>query len=291
MTSLVTIDQDRDISISDITTENAYEINSLSVAKSNNIAANVIEASGTSYLNNSQISPTTISSSAAFRNISNVFFSSTAEGSVPVSHDENSTTDILRFIQLGRTLLDDGLVEGTITATVAFGNNIDNVYIDQPESSSTGSFGRKGRLISQALTSNIVGSVYYDYGALVFNGGSVDPNFLKESVSGFEWIVGGATADKIVLQNVSFKTKTVTKRASVFCRAFNKEFNYTNNPTSISDNVLGTITSSLTSNPTSFITTVGLYNDDNEMIAVAKTSPPIRKRFDSEVILNVQLNY
>ena len=76
-----------------------------------------------------------------------------------------------------------------------------------------------------------------------------------------------------------------------FTRAFNKEFNYSNNPTAITNAVDGSISSNLTGNPTTFITTVGLYNESNELLAVAKTSPPVRKDFSTEKIFNIRLQY
>ena len=75
-----------------------------------------------------------------------------------------------------------------------------------------------------------------------------------------------------------------------FVRATNREFNYSNNPTYIDANgffVEGTFET----DPQTFITTVGLLNDANELIAVAKTSQPIVKSFDKEVLIKVKLSF
>jgi len=75
-----------------------------------------------------------------------------------------------------------------------------------------------------------------------------------------------------------------------FVRATNREFNYSNNPTYVDANgffVEGTFET----DPQTFITTVGLLNDSNEMIAVAKTSQPIVKSFDKEVLIKVKLSF
>lgn len=75
-----------------------------------------------------------------------------------------------------------------------------------------------------------------------------------------------------------------------FVRATNREFNYSNNPTYIDPDgffVEGTFET----DPQTFITTVGLLNDANEMIAVAKTSQPIVKSFDKEVLIKVKLSF
>ena len=75
-----------------------------------------------------------------------------------------------------------------------------------------------------------------------------------------------------------------------FVRATNREFNYSNNPTYVTGS--GTFTEkSFETDPKTYITTVGLYNDSNELIAVAKTSQPIEKSFDREVLIKVKLSF
>ena len=75
-----------------------------------------------------------------------------------------------------------------------------------------------------------------------------------------------------------------------FVRATNREFNYSNNPTYVNTN--GTfVETTFETDPQTFITTVGLLNDSNELIAVAKTSQPIEKSFDKEVLIKVKLSF
>ncbi len=75
-----------------------------------------------------------------------------------------------------------------------------------------------------------------------------------------------------------------------FVRATNREFNYSNNPTYVNAN--GTFAeTSFETDPKAYITTVGLFNDANELIAVAKTSQPIEKSFDKEVLIKVKLSF
>ena len=49
--------------------------------------------------------------------------------------------------------------------------------------------------------------------------------------------------------------------------------------------------SSFKRDPRTYITTIGLYNNANEMLAVAKTSQPIAKSFDKEVLVKVKLDF
>jgi hypothetical protein len=75
-----------------------------------------------------------------------------------------------------------------------------------------------------------------------------------------------------------------------FVRATNREFNYSNNPTYF--NADGTFSEpTFQTDPITYITTIGLYNDSNELIAVAKTSQPIPKSFDREVLVKVKLSF
>ena len=75
-----------------------------------------------------------------------------------------------------------------------------------------------------------------------------------------------------------------------FARAKNFEYNYTTNP-SFTDNKGNLNFSSMINNPVTYITTVGLYNDSNDLVAVAKLSQPIVKDFTKEALIRVKLDY
>jgi hypothetical protein len=76
-----------------------------------------------------------------------------------------------------------------------------------------------------------------------------------------------------------------------FVRAQNREFNFSNNPTFVSGSDGTFRESSFEKDPRTYITSIGLYNDANEMLAVAKTSQPIEKSFDKEVLIKVKLDF
>ena len=75
-----------------------------------------------------------------------------------------------------------------------------------------------------------------------------------------------------------------------FARAKNNQYNYTTNPSFV-DNSGNVNISSFADNPTTFITTVGLYNDNNDLVAVAKLSQPVTKDFTKEALIRVKLDY
>ena len=77
----------------------------------------------------------------------------------------------------------------------------------------------------------------------------------------------------------------------VFVRARNSEFNYTENPSFISGSSGELIYPILVDSPQTFISSVGLYNDNNECVAVAKLSKPLQKDFTKELLLRVKLDF
>jgi len=77
----------------------------------------------------------------------------------------------------------------------------------------------------------------------------------------------------------------------VFCRARNSEFNYSSNPSFISGSTGEVAYSTFINNPQVYVTTVGMYNNANECIAVAKLSRPLLKDFTKESLIRVKLDF
>jgi len=99
----------------------------------------------------------------------------------------------------------------------------------------------------------------------------------------FNSIKGGGDFEMRRTENVSTQ--------HFFVRATNREFNFSNNPTFTSGSD-GTLREpSFETDPKTYITSVGLFNDANELLAVAKTSQPIAKSFDKEVLIKVKLDF
>ena len=75
-----------------------------------------------------------------------------------------------------------------------------------------------------------------------------------------------------------------------FARINHNEFNYSSNPTYVSGSKL-VVKNNVSDLPVTYITTVGLYSPDNELLACAKLSEPIRKDPNTELTLRVRLDY
>jgi hypothetical protein len=77
----------------------------------------------------------------------------------------------------------------------------------------------------------------------------------------------------------------------IFIRARSSEFNYSENPSFISGSTGEVLYNQFINNPQTYITTVGMYNDNNELLAVAKLSRPLPKDFTSEALIRVKLDF
>lgn len=77
----------------------------------------------------------------------------------------------------------------------------------------------------------------------------------------------------------------------IFVRARNSEFNYSENPAFISGSTGEVLFDSFIDDPKTYITTVGLYNDNSELLAVAKLSRPLLKDFTKELLVRVKLDF
>jgi hypothetical protein len=77
----------------------------------------------------------------------------------------------------------------------------------------------------------------------------------------------------------------------VFVRARNSEFNYSENPSFISGSTGEVIYDNFINAPQVYITTVGMYNDSNDLLAVAKMSRPLLKDFTKEALVRVKLDF
>jgi len=103
-------------------------------------------------------------------------------------------------------------------------------------------------------------------------------------------IQGAANALRHRIQDITFNNTTELNSTIYFCRAHHNEFNYSTNPTYLTGSKIRVKTNA-TDTPVSYITTIGLYNDNNELMAVSKLSEPLKKTPDVEFTLRVRLDY
>ena len=92
------------------------------------------------------------------------------------------------------------------------------------------------------------------------------------------------------IEKVCFNNTTELNSTIYFCRVSHNDFNYSSNPTYLLDSKVR-VKSKTSDAPISYITSVGLYSSDNELLAVAKLSEPLRKDPTNDMTLRVRLDY
>jgi len=98
--------------------------------------------------------------------------------------------------------------------------------------------------------------------------------------------------DAIVLgESFALNSEETITSDFVFVRARNSEFNYSENPSYISGSTGEVIYDYFINNPQTYMTSIGLYNDSNELLAVAKLSKPLNKDFTKEALIRVKLDF
>ena len=103
-------------------------------------------------------------------------------------------------------------------------------------------------------------------------------------------ISGAADALRHRIFNISYNNTTEINSTIYFCRLPVNKFNYSSNPTYINDSkmVIKNVASDI---PVTYVTTIGLYSTNNELLATAKLSEPLRKDPTNEITLRVRLDY
>ena len=105
-----------------------------------------------------------------------------------------------------------------------------------------------------------------------------------------EEITGSCEAFRHRIHNIQFNNTTELNSTIYFCRVNHNDFNYSSNPTYLSGSEIR-VKNQAADEPVSYITTIGLYSADNELLAVAKLSEPIKKTPAEEYTLRVRLDY
>jgi len=141
---------------------------------------------------------------------------------------------------------------------------------------------------TSSMSSSQQGQLAAGYTLQMRGTGSTYTNVETLFASGTMDDVGSALRNRI--QNLIFNNTTELNSTIHFCRVNNNEFNYSSNPTYLSSSQI-IVKNKITDAPVSYVTTVGLYSPDNELLAVAKLSEPIQKDPTQELILRVRLDY
>jgi hypothetical protein len=219
------------------------------------------------------------------------------------------TTDNFWAINFERARYKQSLFPGSLNLKLSGSNGIINLTddsIDNPVSQFLGSTrvyqlisGSNGTAETSATSGYVVGSgsyglVFPDLGTILLN-----PYALSQSIH-----VSPSRSNNSDGENNSQLYSAINLGASftansqetltsdyVFVRARNSEFNYSENPSFISGSTGEVIYDNFINAPQVYLTTIGMYNDSNELIAVAKMSRPLLKDFTKEALVRVKLDF
>lgn len=92
------------------------------------------------------------------------------------------------------------------------------------------------------------------------------------------------------LSSITLRASETVSSNYIFIRARNSEFNYSINPSNITDTG-ELVHNTMINSPETYITTVGLYNEGQDLLAVAKLSRPLPKNFSKEALIRIKLDY
>jgi hypothetical protein len=208
-------------------------------------------------------------------------------GSITLTDNSNYVTAV-QYTEAGRVFQ---LITGSQgnKATITSRNTADGY------SANSGSYGWLlpdiGTIILNPLAlaaPPISGGISFAYSGSNFSGSAVYNSNTNANSQLFKAISGSISG---VAPSFTLNSQETITSDYVFVRPRSSEFNYSENPSFISGSTGEVLYSQFINNPQTYITTIGLYNDTNELLAVAKLSRPLLKDFTKEALVRVKLDF
>lgn len=212
------------------------------------------------------------------------------------------------FLNFSRLITKDQIKKGTVAIVLGTGSWADpfagTKTLSDASASATGgtanTLGGDYGLLYDQETNTVKGVVFYQAGIVALSTSSFAglTDFYSAS-AGTSSIAQAFVSSSITascdalrhrLQNITFNNTTEINSSIYFCRVPHNKYNHSSNPTYLSSSTIR-VKSVNTDQPVSYITTIGLYSSDNQLLAVAKLSEPLRKDPTNELTLRVRLDY
>ena len=220
------------------------------------------------------------------------------------------TTDNFWVINFERARYKQSLFPGSLNLRIS-GSGIQSLFltddsVDNPVSQFLGSTrvyqlisGSNGTAGTSATSGYVAGSgsyglVFPDLGTIMINPAAVSKSInLSPSRSNNSDGLNNGRLYTAISGGAAFTINSQETLTSdyVFIRARNSEFNYSENPSFISGSTGEVIYDQFINAPQVYLTTIGMYNDSNELVAVAKMSRPLLKDFTKEALVRVKLDF
>jgi len=160
----------------------------------------------------------------------------------------------------------------------------------------SGSNGTAGTLANSGYVpgSGSYGLVFPELGTILLNPQAISQSIHVDAVrtSTAISVNNKKLVDSIILgKSFQLNSEETITSDYIFVRSRNSEFNYSENPSFISGSTGEVIYNEFINHPQVYATTVGMYNDSNELLAVAKLSRPLLKDFTKESLVRVKLDF
>jgi hypothetical protein len=165
-----------------------------------------------------------------------------------------------------------------------------------------------GTSIYNSTSPTYFGLLYPQHGVAILNGDTLDLDAANGGVSFNTGVASGiegnnrqklygslsgshALTPSTITGGIQGRSAEQVKSTYYFVRVKNGEYNYSNNPSFVTGSLGQVAFSSFVNDPQTYITSVGLYNDRRELLAVAKLSQPLLKAFTREALIKVKLDF
>lgn len=223
----------------------------------------------------------------------------------------SDTPDDIIAINVSRARFRQKIDPGNWELRIASGAFADGGYmsfVDNSGEESTPTVNEAGRVVSiysgsgAVTASNTVYGLFYpDHGVLLFNatrlatetGMPIDTRSAGTLSTALTQPKNSITGSMYISASSYFAARSEEKISSThyFVRVTNKNFNFSNNPTFVTGSTGTFRHASMLRNPSVYLTTIGMYDDNNRLVAVAKLSQPLLKSFNREALIKVKLDY
>jgi hypothetical protein len=202
-----------------------------------------------------------------------------SSGSITLTDNSNYVTAV-QYTEAGRVFQ---LITGSQGTKATIGNS----NTSEGYSKNSGSYGWLLPDIGSIILNPLALADFARSGGIGFqysgsSTGSSAP-ITSPNVSMFQAISGAA--------NFSINSQETITSDYIFVRPRSSEYNYSENPSYISGSTGEVLYPYFINNPQTYITTIGLYNDTNELLAVAKLSRPLLKNFTKEALVRIKLDF
>lgn len=206
------------------------------------------------------------------------------------------------FISFRRNLSKDEIKKGTVALTI---NSATPTQYTASDAGASVNFqqtvGGDYAPLKYNGTGSEVGQVWYNAGVVILHpdtawgaipvwSASMAKTLINVQSSGnINQVVDGVRTH---IEQININNQTNLQSSVYFCRAFNNEFNYSSNPTFADSNgLIRVVSGSNILTTRTYITTIGLYDENDNLLAVGKTNKPVLKSPETEATFRLRLDF